>query len=109
MKCFYHKSDLDGHCSGAIVLSKYPQCQVLGVDYNDSLILKNVIPGEEIYIVDYRFPMSGMTELNNICKVHWIDHHKTSIDEAHEARFLASGGQSLEIGKAGCELTWEYL
>ena len=31
------------------------------------------------------------------------------IQEAYAHEFLASGSQSLEIGKAGCELTWAHL
>jgi len=110
MKCFYHKSDLDGHCSGAIIKLRYPECEMIGVDYQDSLYdLEPVNIQETVYVVDFSFPMQEMEYLNKNCDLHWIDHHKTSIDEAHKKGFISSGGQSLEIGKAGCELTWEYI
>jgi oligoribonuclease NrnB/cAMP/cGMP phosphodiesterase (DHH superfamily) len=109
MKCFYHKTDLDGHCSGAIVLKKFPQCQMFGVDYNDGLVVKNLTPNEEVYVVDFSFSIDEMIELNNICKLHWIDHHKSKIEDASKTGFLSTGGQLLEIGQAGCELTWKYL
>lgn len=110
MKCFYHKSDLDGHCSGAIIKRKYPDCEMIGVDYNDRLETFDLTHGEKVFVVDFCFePHQVMVELNKIVDLIWIDHHKTSIEWAHENGFLASAGQSLEIGKAGCELTWEFF
>lgn len=112
MKCFYHKSDLDGHCSGAIVKRAYPNCECIGVDYNDTLESLGATfeaAGDKVFVVDFRFNEADMDWLNANTELYWIDHHKTSIDRAHETGFLASGGQSLEIGMAGCELTWKYL
>lgn len=109
MKCFYHKTDLDGHCSGALIKLQYPDCEMIGVDYADYVRDFKVRLGEVVYVVDFRFPIDEMEWLSSFAKLHWIDHHKTSIDEAHETGFLASGGQHLEIGKAACELVWEYL
>ncbi len=109
MKCFYHKSDLDGHCSGQLILNKYPECEMIGVDYKDSIYNFKINKGETIFIVDFRFPIEEMFELNKIANVYWIDHHKSSIDEADSVGFTASGDQLLEIGKAGCELVYEYL
>jgi oligoribonuclease NrnB/cAMP/cGMP phosphodiesterase (DHH superfamily) len=111
MKCFYHSADLDGHCSGAIVKLQYPDCEMVGINYGQEIDLDSISPGEVVYMVDFCLqPFSGMESLNKICELHWIDHHaKGSIDEAHNRGFLASGGQLLEVGRAGCELTWEYL
>jgi len=109
MKCFYHRSDLDGHCSGAIVKSKYPNCEMIGVDHGEEIDFSSIVKSEEIYIVDFSFPMEEMQMLNEKAKVHWIDHHKSAIDEAYNYVFIASGGQLIEIGRAGCELTWKYL
>lgn len=110
MKCFYHSADLDGHCSGAIVRRFMPECELIGINYGQEFPWGTIEDGEEVYMVDFGLqPFSDMERLNSICKLHWIDHHKTAIDDAHKAGFLASGGQSLEIGKAGCELAWEYF
>jgi len=105
MKCFYHKSDLDGHCSGALIKLKNPECEMIGVDYADYVRDFKVQMGETVYVVDFRFPMDEMVWLSAFAKLHWIDHHKTSIDEAHEAGFLASGGQYLEIGEEYYKVT----
>ena len=109
MKCFYHKSDLDGHCSGALIKLKNPECEMIGVDYADYVRDFKVQMGETVYVVDFRFPMDEMVWLSAFAKLHWIDHHKSSIEEARDIGFLASGGQLLVIGQAACELVWEYL
>ena len=110
MKCFYHSSDLDGHCSGAIVKMKYPECDMRGINYGQEFPWNDILPNEKVFMVDFGLqPFEDMEKLNGVCKLHWIDHHKTVLDEAHKRGFLASGGQSLKIGLAGCELTWEYL
>ena len=59
-------------------------------------------------MVDFSMPMDDMRRLNDMCRLIWIDHHKTAIDAAHAAGFIAHE-QSIEIGKAGCELTWEHV
>ena len=33
--CFYHKADLDGVCSGAIVKHFVPDCELYGFDYGE--------------------------------------------------------------------------
>ena len=110
MKCFYHSADLDGHCSGAIVKQKYPDCEMIGINYGQSFPWGDIEEGETIYMVDFGLqPFSDMEELNNVCDLHWIDHHKTAIADADAVGFVAGGGQLLEEGKAGCELTWIYL
>ncbi len=54
-------------------------------------------------------PISGldMMELDRKTMLTWIDHHKTVMDAANAANFNPEGIR--EIGKAACELTWEYL
>lgn len=109
MICFYHKSDLDGHCSGAIVKDYYPDCEMIGIDYGDEFPWERVKPLEVVFMVDFSLPEADMRRLSNLAVLHWIDHHKTAIDWAVAGGFWASGGQLLEIGEAACELTWRYL
>lgn len=109
MKCFYH-ADLDGHCSGAIVKSKYPQCEMIEINYGDSFPWDSIEDSETVFMVDFCLqPFSDMIKLNGIVSLFWIDHHKTAIEEANKLKFVANGCQYLEISKAGCELTWEYI
>ena len=109
MKCFYHAADLDGHCSGAIVKMRNQDCEMIGIDYGQEFPWHTIKAGEVVYMVDFSLqPFDDMLRLNKMCKFIWIDHHKTAIDKAHEVGFFAYE-QSLEIGKAACELVWEYF
>ncbi len=49
MKCFHH-NDLDGMCSAAIILSKYPYCETISMDYNKDPqpYIKSLLSGELI-------------------------------------------------------------
>ena len=109
MTCFYHKSDLDGMCSGAIVKMLDQAVELRGIQYGEPFPFDDITPGQTVYMVDFSLqPFSDMDRLNKLANLVWIDHHKTSLDEAQQVGFLASGGQSLAIGTAGCELTWGF-
>jgi len=105
MKCFYHKSDLDGHCSGAIVKYFFPECEMTGVDYKSVLDLDEIGRDETVYVLDFSFDRETMDKLNQKAELIWMDHHKSSIDDC--AGLFIEGLR--RIGSAGCELTWEYL
>lgn len=108
MKCFYHSADLDGHASGAIVKQNEPGCEMIGIDYKDPFPWNKIEKGEEIFMVDFCLqPFDLMEELDEMCKLIWIDHHKTALDEAKKRNFHPSGRRSMEL--AGCELTWLYF
>lgn len=108
MKAFFHKSDLDGHCSGAIIKMHYPECEMIGIQYGDAFPWEQVAIDEKVFMVDFCLqPFEDMERLNTWCDFTWVDHHKTSLEEAEKRCFLANGGQLLEIGRAGCELTWQ--
>lgn len=111
MKCFYYSADLDGHCSGAIIKNIFPECEMIGINYGQPFPFDIITdPLETVFMVDFGIqPFSEMEKLNGMCELHWIDHHKTAIDDAYHAMFLASGGMLLFDGKSGCELTWEYM
>lgn len=108
MKCFYHLSDLDGHCSGAIVKYKYPHCEMIPFNYGMEFPWDTISKGEAIVLTDISLePFSDMEKLNDMCALAWIDHHKTPIDEyvarGHDWRGLR------RIGVGACQLTWEYF
>lgn len=106
MKCFYHKSDLDGHCSGALIKKVYPECEMIGVDYNDTLDIDSIDSEEYVYVVDFSFSLEEMSALNDKANLCWIDHHKSAIEKLKELE----GVEGLrEIGQAGCELTWNWM
>lgn len=111
MICFYHSADLDGHCSGAII-NKYFDYNIdlIGIDYGYEFPWDTIKKDESVFMVDFTLhPFEDMIKLNNMCKLVWIDHHTTAINDAKERSFQASSDQFLEIGRSACELTWEYF
>lgn len=109
MKCFYHSSDLDGHCSGAIIKYKHPECEMIGINYGDEIDWDSIQPGEIVFMVDFSLPIKDMFKLDRMSQLIWIDHHNIAIEEAHRVGFIAGKAQILDENFAGCELTWDYL
>ena len=111
MICFYHKSDFDGKCSGHIVSLKYPDVNLVPIDYGDDYNLDNIPFGETVCIVDFSFPPEEMYKLSKHCNLIWIDHHKTAIENSripeHNYDKLCSGIR--KDGIAACQLCWEYF
>lgn len=108
MKCFYHKPDLDGHCSGAIVKREYPSCEMIPLDYDDEFPWDTIEKNELVIMVDFGLqPFSDMIKLNNLADLIWIDHHATALDNHEKSGEPIDGIRRLD--SAGCELTWEYF
>lgn len=107
MKCFYHNADLDGICSGAIVKRRYPKCEMFGIDYTDEFPWKKIKKGEIVLMVDFSLqPLDEMVKLNEQNKLIWIDHHESKIADEPKLGVKIDGVRM--VGKAGCELTWEF-
>lgn len=108
---FYHRSDLDGLCSGAICkyfLEERNASPIMrGIDYGDVFPFDEICPNDIIYMVDFCLqPENQMKKLEDMCgELIWIDHHKSSIETLHE--FNCPGIR--QVGKAACELCWEFL
>jgi len=109
MKCFYHSADLDGHCSGALIKMAYPNCEMIGINYGDEFPWTTIKQGELVYMVDFSLqPFSGMLRLDNICQLVWIDHHKSSIEEATQLQWNIDN-KKLKVGIGACYLVWQYI
>ena len=84
---------------------------MIGVDYNDDLLSMinsdeiDLIDEEVFFVVDFCFERNDMQWLSDVGKLIWIDHHKSAIEKLKG--FYALGKR--EVGKAGCELTWEFF
>lgn len=108
--CFYHSADLDGHCSGAIVKYRYPEAVIHPINYGDEFPWDSIHPDEQVFMVDFTLqPFDQMERLNKLCRLTWIDHHKTEVEEAYNRGFIANEGQLIEVGVAACELTFEHV
>lgn len=113
MKCFYH-NDADGKCAGFWVwkdagLNNVRQrSEFIEMSYEKPFPMDIILPGEQVYIVDYSISPDEMRELLKITTdVTWIDHHKTAIEKyegfEHDIRGVRYDGI------AGCMLTYCYL
>ncbi len=118
IRCFYHAADLDGHCSGAIVKYRFPEAVMYPINYGDEFPWGEIRPDDEVYMVDFCMqPFEDMIRLASMCELHWIDHHKSAIDEFHKyLKFIPLHYDKnefyeteLSTSMAACELTWEYL
>ncbi len=106
--CLYHAADLDGHCSGAIVRLTHEDTICIGVNYEDKVPWEYIDDNTRVYIVDFSFPMEDMIAIQKRAgRLIWIDHHKTAIEAANVCGFATQG--LVDIGKAGCELTWAFV
>jgi len=108
--CLYHRSDLDGKSSGAIVRRAVPGVELYGIEYGDSIPWEK-IQEAEVYIVDFSLqPWEDMERLlsvaNSVC---WIDHHKSAIDEHQASRPVMAINGIRDVKKSACELCWEYF
>ncbi len=107
MICFYHSSDLDGHCSGAIVKCVFPEAEMIGINYGGGFPWRRV-QNQDVYMVDFSLqPFPEMERLNNVCNLVWIDHHKTAIEECDKSGIVVAGNR--EEGVAACALVWKHL
>lgn len=115
IKCFYHKPDLDGHCSGALVkyliqnnLTKQglgPEVELAPIGYED-IFPFDELAGDTVILVDFSLPYDDMKKLEkSVKRVIWIDHHKSSIQELEDLNY--EGTRS--TGKAACQLVLDYF
>ena len=108
MICFYHGADFDGKCSAAVVARRYPDCELIPIDYGQPFPWEKIHSDETVIMVDFTLqPYSDMVRLKALCQLVWIDHHKTSLEWAEQENFDCMGLRSIQL--AGCELTWNYL
>jgi oligoribonuclease NrnB/cAMP/cGMP phosphodiesterase (DHH superfamily) len=106
MKVFHH-NDLDGRLSAAIVLMKYPEAEVIELDYKQPFPFDKV-QNELVWIVDFSLQNNDWNKLFKINKnVIWIDHHATAINKTGVQNQL-KGFRSTTDGSAAM-LVWKYV
>jgi oligoribonuclease NrnB/cAMP/cGMP phosphodiesterase (DHH superfamily) len=110
---FFHQSDLDGHCSGAILryyhenifkLVKDKDFKIIPMDYNMSFDDNEIQDGDTVIMSDVTFqPYERLIKLNNRCNLFIYDHHKSVYPTLEENNVKGLYGRD-DI--AGCELTY---
>lgn len=118
---FYHKSDLDGKCSGAIALdhfvfmgrinSTYKDFKLYPIDYYDPLPLDEMGENSALYFLDI-FPQPYEERYESLLETGVLpenivvcDHHKTFLDSPVAGK--VGGNSSIEF--SGCELTYMFF
>ena len=124
--CFYHKADLDGVCSGAIVKHFVPDVELYGFDYGEEFPWALVLPLERrapisdvidadkidrrtVYMVDVSLPPEDMRRLAEVSNLVFIDHHMTALFEATVSKLGFAIAGLRDIRWSACELAWKYF
>lgn len=108
MKVFYH-NDQDGECAAfCVVYWGSSECDLIPMTYARKFPLSDIKEEEEVWIVDFSIDPEDMTDLlKKTSRVHWIDHHQTSIEKYKDYPQKINGVRY--DGIAGCELTYMYI
>lgn len=113
MKCFYHRMDLDGQCSGAIVKLKFPLCEMIPYNYGEKFPWDQIKEEEIVFLVDLHLqPFNDMIKLSEKTRLFWIDHHRSSMEdyEKNKEKFLPKNGKVvISMKESACVLTWYFL
>jgi hypothetical protein len=116
--CFYHRGDLDGKCSGAIVLDHFEGAvEVVGINYGDNfekiVFGRSNLKDEIVIMIDFCLePWDLMPRLQESCRhLIWIDHHSEAIKKYESWQSFPERKIDgiREIGLAGCELAWRFF
>lgn len=109
----YHKRDLDGFTSGAIIKYKYPDAKMIGYDYGDDLEV-SILKDESVIMADVSFPIEKMIEINKLTNnmFVWIDHHISAIREYYN--YVINNDNNICVAvldnkMAACQGTWKHL
>lgn len=106
----FHHNDPDGWCSAAIMFNAIGGEKILReINYGKKIPWELVEYGDKIYMLDFSLPMPDMFSLQAMVGKEnfvWIDHHVSAIKDSIAQNFESLGLR--EVGKAACELCWEY-
>lgn len=112
MLCIYHIADHDGKGSAAIVKSKFPETELMGLNHDMEIPYEEIEKHDKVVICDIALPVKYMFELNKKIDLTWIDHHVSVINEYEElmqsGEYEAIKGKR-EVGTAALVLTWQYF
>lgn len=126
MLIIFHKADLDGICSGAILHHRFPEARLLGYDYREPFDVEAQIKkGEDVIMADVSMPMFTMEAVaDRAGSFVWIDHHvsayqdfvdrfKFHLSDVSGCQVMYADGYDWEYmynpKLSACELCWEYV
>lgn len=98
----HHSADHDGIFCREIARKFLPDAELIGWDFGDPLI---PMPAEgNLYILDLSPDCLAETSTDNIDRIIWIDHHKSSIEKWAKTMV----GYRID-GVAACRLAWQWF
>ncbi len=100
----YHAHCTDGTGAKYAAWKKFKDSAVYkAVQYGKPV--PDMVPGSEVYIVDFSYPRDVLEELQSVHKsVVVLDHHKTA-----EEALKGCPGCTFDMNKSGCVLAWEHF
>jgi 5-hydroxyisourate hydrolase-like protein (transthyretin family) len=103
----YHSSDLDGHCSAAILNSAFKYDRLIGLDYGIEFNCDEIKDEDELTITDFSLkPFEKEIELyNRIKSLQIIDHHVEHIKYCQDNKLPIYSGTKYE---SACLLAWKF-
>jgi oligoribonuclease NrnB/cAMP/cGMP phosphodiesterase (DHH superfamily) len=115
----YHKSDLDGIMSAAVIyeyfnnslvfgshyLELMENIEFLGYEYGDDLPLQKIKDANNIIVADIMLPVFIMKDYDY--KILWFDHHISNI-KVSESNDFANIKGIRNTNMAACELIWGF-
>lgn len=114
-----HRADLDGHLSGALIRFWLEEMEkvvdpieMVPMNYGEPFPWDLIKPEDMVFMVDFSLqPILEMANLSELCHLHWIDHHQTSLanpkDRGDDWMNGIKGIRSAD--GAACELVWRYF
>lgn len=114
--CIYHKNCTDGTTSAAVLLMKFPDCQLFSFDHNYreeeiNNLLSEIDQDTVVYIVDFSLkPKDNLALIGKAKQVINIDHH-ISMKEVLENLSKKYGNfvYIFDNNSSGASLTYRYL
>src|ERR1017187_3219636 len=105
----WHKADLDGICSGAIIKLRYPDATFIGYDYGEPFDFER-IKGKDVIMADVSLSMPEMEKVAELAKSFiFIDHHVSTHNDLLEYKVIENLRSVYNNKLSACELTWIYL
>ncbi len=115
----FHRADLDGHLSGALVrfwleeMEKVEDpIEMVPLNYGEPFPWDLIKPEDMVFMVDFSLqPILEMANLSELCHLHWIDHHQTSLaNPKNRGDDWMNGIKGIRSADgAACELVWRYF
>jgi oligoribonuclease NrnB/cAMP/cGMP phosphodiesterase (DHH superfamily) len=110
----YHCSDLDGRGSAALVKHHYAKrnasVDLIPMNHGYEIPWDRLDQVDFLYMVDFvAGTVEDMERLSSMCRMIWIDHHKTAIDIQERNPSIKDIAGIRMNGISAIELTWGWL